>query len=308
MPLDATTTNFLSQMGAAGFKPFHQCTPGEARAAISSLTAMSGPGPEMAKVNNYSLDAETGTFGVRVLVPNQAPHGIIVYYHGGGWVFGTLDDFDTVARRLAERSGCAVVMVDYRLAPEYRYPAAADDAYAALLWASENATEIAGAQVPLIVVGDSAGGNLAAVTALRARDREGPEVALQVLIYPVTDASLEHASYTNPEYQLLLTRDDMAWFWDHYVPEAERRAEPDASPFRASNLEGLPPTVLITAEYDVTRDDSEAYGARLKAAGIEVEHSRYEGETHGFFTLLMLRGGERAIEQVATAIRRQLGT
>lgn len=306
MPLDQATADFLGKMGEAGFKPFHQCTPEEVRAGLGSLRDMYGAGPEMASVQEHVADTADGCFGIRVLVPNARPRAVIVYYHGGGWVFGTPDDFDTLGRRLAECTGCAVALVDYRLSPEHHYPAAVDDAYAALGWVSAHVKDTAGADVPLIVAGDSAGGTLAAVTALRARDQHGPVIAMQILIYPVTDASANSASYAAPENQLLLSREDMAWFWDQYLPDTARRTEPDASPLRANSLAGLPPTLMITAEYDVTRDDSEAYATRLEQAGVPVEKIRYAGETHGFFTLLVLPGGAKAMERIAAAVARRL--
>ena len=207
------------------------------------------------------------------------------------------------ARKLAERTSCTVVLVDYRLAPEHRYPVAVDDSYAALEWVGEHAGEMARPGAPLFVAGDSAGGNLAAVMALRSRDRGGPPIAAQILIYPVTDADFERPSYTDPGNQLLLTREAMAWFWDHYVPDASRRVEPDASPLRAADLAGLPPAVVLTAEHDVLRDEGEAYAERLEAAGVPVNFQRHEGQTHGFFTLLMLPGSERGFQQVVKAVR-----
>ncbi len=199
-----------------------------------------------------------------------------------------------------------MVLVDYRLAPEYRYPTAADDAYAALNWTADRVQDIAGAQVPLIVAGDSAGGNLAAVTTLRARDRKGPAIAMQVLIYPVTDSDVNTASYTSSENQLMLNRDSMIWFWDHYAPDPATRTHPDASPLRADSLAGLPPAVVLTAEYDPLRDEGEAYAARLKEAGVPVELKRHAGQMHGFFTLLMLPGSTEALDQVVAAIKAHL--
>ena len=209
------------------------------------------------------MSADGHPIPIRVLVPQQGARGVIVYLHGGGWVIGTIDEFDTLARKLAERTSCAVVLVDYRLAPEHRYPTAVDDCDAALDWTAEHLADIAGHDdVPLIVAGDSAGGNLAAVMAQRARDRDGPAIALQVLIYPVTDADFDRPSYVDPDNQLLLTREGMVWFWDHYVPDAAQRAEPDASPLHAAILERLPPAVVLTAEHDVLRDEGEAYAER----------------------------------------------
>ena len=238
-----------------------------------------------------------------MLVPEGTPRGVFIYYHGGGWVIGgNIDEFDTLGRKLAAATRCAVVLVDYRLAPEHRYPVAVDDSYAALEWVAERVTDIAGADVPIIVGGDSAGGNLAAIMTQRSRDRGGPPIAFQALVYPVTDADFTTASYKNDENQLMLTTESMVWFWDHYLPDAKRRTETDASPLRAADLSGLPPAIVITAEYDVLRDEGEAYADRLEEAGVAVDRHRHAGQMHGFFTLLMVPGHEEAIEQIATSI------
>ena len=218
-------------------------------------------------------------------------------------VIGSIDDYDTLARKLAERTACAVVLVGYRLAPEHRYPTAVDDSYAALEWVGKHLNDIAGQEVPLIVAGDSAGGTLATVMAIRARDRSGPRIALQVLIYPVTDADFDRPSYTDPENEQVLTRDAMIWFWDHYLPESSRRTEPDTSPLHTENLSGLPPAVILTAEHDVLRDEGEAYAARLQEANVPTGLLRYAGQMHGFFTLLMLPGSELGFQQVVKAVK-----
>ncbi|MCU1503916.1 MAG: Esterase [Ilumatobacteraceae bacterium] len=304
MAVDHATRAILDQIATGGGKALHEGTPDEARALSKAFAAMAGPAPAMARVEDHEVPVAGGSVPVRVLVPAQGARGVIVYFHGGGWVIGAIDEFETMARKLAERSSCAVVLVDYRLAPEHVYPVAVDDSYAALEWTAARLEEIAGrADVPLIVAGDSAGGNLAAVMALRARDRNGPQIALQVLIYPVTDADFERPSYVDPENQLLLTRDAMVWFWDHYVPDAGRRCEPDASPLQATNLADLPPAVVLTAEHDVLRDEGEAYAERLRDAGVPVELKRHAGQTHGFFTFLLLPGSERGFQQVVKAVR-----
>ena len=303
MALDFATAELLQQLAEGGGKPLHESTVEEARALSASLAEQSGPAPAMHRVEEHSLAVPGGVVPVRVLAPLEQPAGVIVYYHGGGWVIGSIDDSDTVARKLAERTSCSVVLVDYRLAPEHRYPVAVDDSWAALEWTGEHLAEIASPGAPLFVAGDSAGGNLAAVMALRARDRGGPAITAQILIYPVTDADFERPSYTDPENQLLLTREAMVWFWDHYAPDPSRRAEPDASPLRATDLSGLPPAVVLTAEYDVLRDEGEAYAERLREAGVPVNFQRYEGQTHGFFTLLVLHGSERGFQQVVKSVR-----
>ena len=303
MALDPATLRLLEQMAEVDEKPLHECTPGEARAADARIAELAGPGPEMARVEEHTIDTPEGKATLRVLVHLENPRGVLVYYHGGGWVTGTIDEVDIVGRKLAERTACAVVLVDYRLAPEHRYPKAVDDSYAALEWVGEHLSDIAGQEVPLIVAGDSAGGNLAAVMAVRARDRNGPPIALQVLVYPVTDADFDRPSYTDPENELLLTRDGMIWYWDHYLPESARRTEPDASPLHTENLSGLPPAVILTAEHDVLRDEGEAYATRLQEANVPTDLLRYAGQTHGFFTLLMLPGSELGFQQVVKAVK-----
>ncbi|MPY92194.1 MAG: alpha/beta hydrolase fold domain-containing protein [Acidimicrobiia bacterium] len=304
MAVDSATRAILDQMASAGGRPLHESTPEEARALGQAIAAMAGPAPKMASSEDHQLPVAGSTIPVRVLVPPQGARGVIVYLHGGGWVIGSIDEYDTMARKLAERTSCAVVLVGYRLAPEHPYPTAVDDSYAAVEWAAAHLEEITGrSDAPLIVAGDSAGGNLAAVMARRARDRNGPEVALQVLIYPVTDADVETPSYVDPENQLLLTRDAMVWFWDHYAPDASRRTEPDASPLRAESLAGLPPAVVITAEHDVLRDEGEAYAHRLEEAGVPVDFKRHDRQAHGFFTILLLPGSERGFQQVVKAVR-----
>ncbi|HHZ61439.1 MAG TPA: alpha/beta hydrolase [Dehalococcoidia bacterium] len=303
MGLDSATVKFLEQMAEGDGKPLHLMAPDEARAFGSAMAELAGPAPEMDHVTEVTVDRTDGEVRLRVLVPIENPRGVVVYYHGWGWVIGSIDESDTIARKLAERTSCAVVLVDYRLAPEHPYPTAVDDSYAALEWVGENLAEIADAEAPLIVAGDSAGGNLAAVMAIRARDRGGPAIALQALIYPVTDSDFSRPSYASPENKLMLTREGMIWFWDHYVPESSRRKEPDASPLHADDLSGLPPAVILTAEFDVLRDEGEAYAERLTEANVPTDLKRYAGQMHGFFSLLMLPGSELGFQQVVKAVK-----
>lgn len=307
MALDEATANLLAQMAAQGGKPLHEQEPDEARKAGSAITELYGRGPEMLRVDDVRLPTSDGDeFAVRVLVPVEIPAGVIVYYHGGGWVLGDIDQFDTLGRQLAARTRCAVVLVDYRKAPEHKYPTAVEDSWQALVWAHRNGTEIAGADVPLIVAGDSAGGNLAAVMAHRARDRSGPELALQVLVYPVTAADFDTPSYTDPENQHILTREGMIWFWNHYAPE-ERRGEPEASPLLAERFDDLPPAVVLLAEHDPLRDEGEAYVAALEKAGVPVRSRLFKSQTHGFFTMVnVLPGSAEAIDYVIAEIGARL--
>jgi acetyl esterase len=312
MALDQATTALLEQMAASGAKPLHELGPAEARGLMAAMRGEETPGPDMASVRDTRVRASGGFVPVRVLVPVERPRGVIVYYHGGGWVIGELADFDKVGRQLAQRTGCTVVLVDYRLAPEYRFPTAVDDSWAALRWADEHRAELAGtspadAPAPLIVAGDSAGGNLSAIMAMRARAAGGPRIALQVLVYPVTDCDLESTSYRDPANQLMLTRESMVWFWDHYAPDPEARLHPDASPLRSANFAGLPPAVILTAEHDVLRDEGELYATRLVKAGVPVRHRRCAGQMHGFFTMVdLLPGAGEALDYVTAAIDEHL--
>lgn len=309
MALDEATAALLTQMAESGAKPLHEMTPEEGRAQIREMGEMSGQGPEMARVGSATVTTANGPLSVRVLVPDESPRALIVYYHGGGWVIGDIDGFDTLGRTLAQRTGCAVVMVDYRLAPEYRYPTAVEDSWAALWWTHGNAENILGSRGPLIVAGDSAGGNLAAVMAQRARREGGPEISLQVLVYPVTDCDLDNASYMDQENQLMLTRESMIWFWDHYVPDVATRRDADASPLRAADLAGLAPAVVLTAEHDVLRDEGESYVERLREAGVAVQHRRFAGQMHGFFTMVnVLPGSAEGIDYVVEAVERHLAS
>ena len=226
-----------------------------------------------------------------------------MYFHGGGWVIGSLETHDGTCRELAAGAGCVVVSVDYRLAPEHRYPAAAEDCYAATRWCAEHAAELAIDARRIAVGGDSAGGNLAAVVAQMARDRGGPGLVLQLLVYPVTDHDFGTASYRDNAAGYLLTAADMRWFWGHYLgDDTARGAEPYASPLRAASLAGLPPALVITAELDPLRDEGEAYARALEAAGVAAKLHRYDGMIHGFF------GMSAIMDQAVAAVREATGT
>ena len=307
MAIDQATAALLEQLIASGAPPLHEMNAQEARGVMALLRGDAPPGPDMAEIREQRVKASGGFVPVRVFVPDSQPRSVIVYYHGGGWVIGSVEDYDATTRLLAQRSGSVVVSVDYRLAPEYRFPVAVDDSWAALLWASERIEEMAGAPVPLIVAGDSAGGNLAAIMAQRAKAAGGPAIALQVLVYPVTDCDLDTTSYLDPENQLLLTRESMVWFWDHYAPDPEARVHPDASPLRQTDLANLPPAVVLTAEHDPLRDEGELYATRLIQAGVPVRHQRFAGQMHGFFAMNhVLPGADAAMDYVAAAIDDQL--
>jgi acetyl esterase len=307
MAIDQATAGLLEQLIASGAPPLHEMNAKDARGVMALLRGDAPPGPDMAEVREHRVSASGGFVPVRVFVPDGQPRSVIVYYHGGGWVIGSVEDYDATTRLLAQRTGSVVVSVDYRLAPEYRFPVAVDDSWAALLWANERIEELAGARVPLIVAGDSAGGNLAAIMAQRAKSAGGPEIALQVLVYPVTDCDLDTTSYLDPANQLLLSRESMVWFWDHYAPDPEARVHPDASPLRQVDLKNLPPAVVLTAEHDPLRDEGELYATRLVQAGVPVRHQRFDGQMHGFFTMNhVLPGADAAMDYVTAAVDDQL--
>jgi acetyl esterase len=291
MPLDPATAALLAKFAESPAPPLHDMTPADARKVGAGLARLYGKGPEMSRVFEETLGPEGAQFTVRVLVPTAHPRAVVLYFHGGGWVIGSLDEYDTLGRMLAERLNSTVVLVDYRLAPENRFPAAVDDARVALDWANSRRTELARENAPLVVAGDSAGGNLAAVVTLADT---APPVAAQVLIYPVISSDFTTASYLDPENQLVLNRDGMIWFWDCYAPDVSSRSNADISPLCAEDLFGLPPAIVLTAEFDVLRDEGETYAARLQEAGVKVEHRRFDGQMHGFFSMVNLLPGSIA--------------
>ena len=293
----------LDGKAASGAPPLWELTPDEARAGVEANNATIPAGPDLESVRDIVIPSQAGGMPARVYSPSESAPGLVVYFHGGGWVVGSLDGWDSSVRTLAAASGCDVVSVDYRLAPEHVFPAAANDAYDALVWAA-SAGGLADGR-PLVVAGDSAGGNLAAVAALRARDFGGPPIALQVLVYPVTDSDLDRRSYR--EYdgdEYIVNRRDMAWFWDRYAPDPAARVNPYASPLRASSLAGLPPAYLVTAEHDPLRDEGFAYADRLRVARVPVEHRHYGSQIHGFFSFTgVLDDADKAVSEAGSAIR-----
>ncbi|WP_369137403.1 alpha/beta hydrolase [Modestobacter versicolor] len=305
-PLDPASRQVLDLMAAAGRRPLHEGTAEDARALAPARIALNGEGPAMADVRDLTVPVDDGhAVPVRVFVPEQQPRGIAVYLHGGAWVVGSIAESDTFARRVAAGSGYVVVAVGYRLAPEHPHPAAVHDTDAVVRWvAQQREAHGLGADAPLVLLGDSAGGNLATVAARRARDQGGPDIAMQVLVYPVTDADTATASYLDPDNQLLVSRNAMEWAWDQYVPDVTTRRHPDASPLQTEDLAGMPPTVLIAAGYDPLLDEGLAYARRLRDAGVEVDVFEHPDQMHGFFTMLNLPASTVAIDQVVAAFDR----
>jgi acetyl esterase len=308
MPLAPEIQAELARLAAAGTPPLQQQSVEQARRLhVEGAAALGGAPVEVAAVDDRTIPGPAGDLGVRVYTPHgEPPFPIVVWFHGGGWVVGTLDSYDPVCRALAAAVPAVVVAVDYRLAPEHRYPAAVEDAYAATLWASRNAAELGGSQQRLAVAGDSAGGNLAAVVALGARDRGGPAIGFQLLVYPITDHAMDTASYREHADGYALTAAGMRWYWDHYLGGADGTA-PDASPLRAAFFGGLPPALVVTAEHDVLRDEGEAYAARLRAAGVPADVRRYPGMVHGFFRWRTVTpAAEACLQEAAAAVRAAL--
>ena len=293
----------LDGKAASGAPPLWELSPDEGRAMVEANNATIPAGPDMESVRDIVIPSQAGGMPARLYSPSASAPGLVVYFHGGGWVVGTLDGWDASVRNLAAASGCDVVSVDYRLAPEHVFPAAADDAYDALVWAASAEGLAAGR--PIVIAGDSAGGNLAAVSALRARDFGGPPIALQVLVYPVVDCDLDRRSYHECDGdELILNRRDMVWFWDHYAPDPAARVNPYASPLRASSLSGLPPAYVVTAEHDPLRDEGFAYADRLRAARVPVEHRHYGSQIHAFFTFTgVLDDADKAVTEAGSTIR-----
>lgn len=303
MALDTATTTFLSEAAKAGGPALHEMTPQQAREMNAGLDALFGAGPELESVEDVTITSADGSFPARVFRPEGAA-GVLVYYHGGGWVVGTLSGFDTLCRQLASRTRMTVVLVEYRKAPENPFPAAYEDAWAALAWAAERRDELAGPGL-LVVAGDSAGGNLAAAVSQRAVRDGGPSIDLQALVYPVTAADFETASYRDPQNALMLTRESMQMFWDHYVPDVEHRRDPAAAPLHG-DVAGVAPALVILAEHDVLRSEGEAYAARLHEAGVDVDQHVVPGQMHGFFTFPnVLPGAATGMDLLVDAVARR---
>jgi len=289
----------------AGRPFFHQVSPEEAREMLrTSLAAAPKPIdlPALADVVDETIDGPHGPIPIRRYVPADSK-GTCVYFHSGGWVIGGIDQPDALCRRLAAAAGCECVSVDYRLAPEHPYPQPLDDAYAALLWAAENRPG------PLLVAGESAGGNLAAACAIRARDTAGPTLIGQFLAYPVTDSQFDTPSYREVgDKNLLLSRADMMWFWDHYCPPDVDRTNAWVSPLRVADATGLPPAMICVAELDPLRDEGLMFGERLAAAGIPVIIRRDPDVPHGYLAAagtveMSTQAVAQAAEWIATEIR-----
>lgn len=282
MPVDPQIQALLDK--AATTPQTHTLSVAAARQLFESRTAVMPKAAAIASVTERSIAGAAGPLKLRIYTPpGQGPFPLIVFFHGSGFVVCSLDTHDGMARNLCAGAGAVLVSVDYRLAPEHKFPAAPDDCLLATRWAVAHAAELGARADRVMVAGDSAGGNLATVTALRIRDQGGPALCGQMLLYPVTDHySAGMASYVDNAEGYGLGRDTMKWFLDHYLPSAAEAGNPYASPLRARDLSGLPPALVLTAEYDPLRDEGELYGKRLQVAGVPTVVTRYDGVNHGF--------------------------
>jgi acetyl esterase/lipase len=289
--LDPDAAAVFQAFQEAGRPPYETVSPAEARELYLKGRVVTNPEPpELKSVRPLAIPAPHGSIAARVYTPmtlrqtgGLAP--CLVFFHGGGWVIGDLDSHDVVCRKLADEGQLIVISVDYRLAPEHKFPAAVEDSIVATQWVADNAAQLGIDASRLSVGGDSAGGNLAAVVAIAARDGNGPAIAGQVLIYPAIDFAMSHPSHREPETSILLTHSVIPWFRDHYLNSAADIHDWRASPGRAKTLIGLPPAYVLTAGADPLRDEGDEYAARLKEAGVAVTYRHFPGQFHGFFTM-----------------------
>ena len=307
MPVHPQVQALIDALGMTTMPGLETLTPSAARdrfQVMAELRRQTGV-EAIHEVRAVTIEGPAGSLPLRVYTPAiEKPAPALVFYHGGGWVIGDLESHDHVCRSLANGAQCIVAAVDYRLAPEAKFPAAVEDCFAATRWVADHSAELGIDPGRIAVGGDSAGGNLAAVVARLARDRGGPALVYQLLIYPVTDLSMSSASYVENAEGPLLTKAAMAWFIDHYARNEADRNDALASPLLATDLVGLPPAFVLTAECDPLRDEGEAYGKRLKEAGVPAEVKRYAGMPHGFFSFgAAFDGSTEAIADTLVRLR-----
>jgi cation diffusion facilitator CzcD-associated flavoprotein CzcO/acetyl esterase/lipase len=302
MNLDFATTSLLANMMLNEAPPMHTLSAEEARLVFSEIYRSMPPGPESVSSEDVNIAVEGGEIRARVLTPQGTAQSLMVYYHGGGWVVGNIDDYDLVGRHLAEKCNAIVVMVDYRKSPEHKYPVPMQDCYAALNWVEANRKKIGADKLPLIVAGDSAGGNLSAVMAQKTVAENGPKIDLQVLVYPVTDGRMQSESFTAEDKQLFLNAELMAHFWAQYCDTAQRE-NADASPLLADDVSTVSPAIVLTAEFDILVDEGKAYADKLAAADKLVAYKCFAQQMHTFFAMPdALPVGFEAMDWVAREI------
>jgi acetyl esterase len=304
VPVDPQIQALLDK--GTGVPATHTLPVDEARRQYEARIALMAPAPEMAGVAERDIEGDGGPIKLRIYTPaGEGPFPLMVFFHGSGFVLCSLDTHDGMCRNLAAGIGCVVVSVDYRLAPEHKFPKGPDDCLTATRWAAAHAGELRADARRIMVCGDSAGGNMAAVIALRIRDEGGPALCGQMLLYPVTDYHTPGTtSYEENADGYGLTRETMRWFWDHYLNNAAEAEHPHASPLRAPDLKGLPPAYVLSAEYDPLRDEAELYGDRLRAAGVPVKITRHRGMNHGFlFWVGRVTGADDAMNEACAWAR-----
>ncbi len=294
----------LDRMAERGTRPFNEVPVERARQQFDAMMA-GAPRPEVARTEDRTVPGPAGDIPVRIYWPQQQTLPLLlVYFHGGGWIMGSIESHDPTCRAIANVAGCIVVSVGYRLAPEHKFPEPLEDCYAAVRWAAENAASLGADPSLLAVGGDSAGGNLAAAVSLLARDRGGPRLVHQVLAYPVLSHGATFPSYEENADGYFLTRDMMLYCWRQYLRDEKDGDDPYASPLKAPDLSDLPTATIITAEHDPLRDEAESYGVRLAQAGVPNYCLRYVGMIHGFLSLdNLLPPGRHALWSVATGLR-----
>ena len=287
-------------------KPIEKMTPADARRLVQErLGKVPRLNEPVGLVEDRAIPCPAGNLTLRVYTPEgKGPFPILLYIHGGGWTTGSLDTHDDLCRSLCHRAGCLVASVAYRLSPETKYPGPLEDCYAALQWCASHAAQLGGDGKRLAVAGDSAGGHLSACLALYARDQKGPPLVFQLLIYPVINYAFDTVSYHQNAVGYGLTRERMIYYWNNYLRSPEDAADPHACPLRARDLAGLPPALIITAEFDPLRDDGEAYAARLKRSGVPVQCVRYLDMNHGFIQFgAVYERSKHGLDTVATALK-----
>jgi acetyl esterase len=310
MPVDPQVRILLDEAAALNLPPRSTLSVAQARAdAIAANVDPGVPAEPVARVENRIIPGPAGMIPIRVYASGESgPFPVLVYFHGSGFVLNNLDTHDGICRSLTNSAGCLTVSVDYRLAPEHPFPAAVEDSFAATTWVAAHAAELGGDPNRIAVGGDSAGGNLAAVVTHLARDKGAPHLAFQLLIYPVADRPGTTLSYQESAEGYGLTLDDMAWFWNHYMPDKALECDPRAAPLREADLHGLPPAMVVTAEYDPLRDEAEIYAQMLADAGIQVQLVRYDGMIHGFFHYARcVERARQALDETGASLRRALG-
>jgi acetyl esterase len=308
VPLDPQVAAMRAERMARGATPLYELTLAAARAAdLADIRAAGGNAESVFEVTDRTFTGPGGELPVRVYRPSaDRPLPTLVYFFGGGWTLGGIETSDGVCRAIANASGCLVVTPGYRLAPEHPFPAAVDDCLAAVTWVAGHAADLGADTGRIAVGGDSAGGNLAAVVALQARDR-GPRLAAQLLVYPNTCYRADTESLRDNDDRWMFNRHSVDWYWRNYLPDADLGRDPRVSPLLAPDLSGLPPALVVTAEYDPLRDEGERYAERMRASGVPVELTRYDGMAHGFFTMSgALSDARRAVAQAARYLRETL--